>query len=159
MTEYKYRISRLTNKFYLDHPDPPYREILKKHNRPYNCLLIQAHSDSFICIPYRTEIHHDYAYKFSSSIRSKKHNSGLDYTKIIIVSNTDYICSDTVLIDKEEYIETVRNIDRILSEASRYVMDYSDHVKGTKLLHPAEFRRRYTYSTLPYFHRELHINI
>ena len=51
-----YQILRLTEHFYNAYPNPPYREVLKKNQRAYNCLLFQTHYDFFICIPYRTEM-------------------------------------------------------------------------------------------------------
>ncbi|MED9972286.1 MAG: hypothetical protein UE790_06615, partial [Lachnospira sp.] len=48
---------------------------MKKNQRAYNCLLFQTHYDFFICIPYRTEIHHPYAFHFSKTKRSKAHKS------------------------------------------------------------------------------------
>ncbi len=39
---FDYQVLNLTNQFYTDYPNPPYKEILKKNNRPYNCLLIQS---------------------------------------------------------------------------------------------------------------------
>ena len=71
-----YQILRLTEHFYNAYPDPPYREVLKKNQRAYNCLLFQTHYDFFICIPYRTEIHHPYAFHFSKTKRSKAHKLG-----------------------------------------------------------------------------------
>lgn len=40
-----YQILRLTEHFYNAYPDPPYREVLKKNQRAYNCLLFQTHYD------------------------------------------------------------------------------------------------------------------
>jgi hypothetical protein len=82
-----YQILNLTDNFHNDYPNPPYVEILKKKQRPYNCLLFQSHYDYFICIPYRSEITHAYAYHFKNSARSRQRKSGLDYTKIVIYSN------------------------------------------------------------------------
>lgn len=84
VTECDYQILKLTDLFFLSYPNPPYKEILKKQRRAYTCLLFQTHYDYFICVPYRSEISHNYSYKFSKSKRSKNHKSGLDYTKIII---------------------------------------------------------------------------
>lgn len=69
---------------YDDYPNPPYKEIVRKDTRPYNCLLIQSCYEYFICIPYRSHIKHRYAYKFKNSIRSKRKDSGLDYSKIVL---------------------------------------------------------------------------
>lgn len=78
------RIVCLTELFYKAYPSPPYVEILKKSKRAYSCLSIQISHEYFVCIPYRTDIPHKYAYHFRQSKRSILHRSGLDYTKIIL---------------------------------------------------------------------------
>ena len=69
---FDYQVLNLTQQFYNDYPDPPFAEILRKRNRPYNCLLIQSHHGYFICIPYRSNINHKYAFRFKNSIRSQR---------------------------------------------------------------------------------------
>ena len=91
LPENDYHILKLTDAFYQTYPNPPYREILKKKQRAYNCLLFQSHYNYFICIPYRSEISHKYAFHFSHTARSRKHKSGLDYSKIVIIEKTEYI--------------------------------------------------------------------
>ena len=113
----------------------------------------------FICIPYRSEITHSFAYLFKKSIRSKKHKSGLDYTKILIVNKTEYLDHKDALIDKDEFNETIKNLDKIKKDALEYVENYISHMKGIKPMHPAEFKRKYGFSTLQYFHKELGLNI
>lgn len=49
---FDYQVLNLTDKFFDNYPDPPYKEIVRKNNRPYNCLLLQSHYGYFICIPY-----------------------------------------------------------------------------------------------------------
>ena len=151
------QILKLTDAFYDAYPNPPYREILKKRARAYNCILFQTHYDYFICVPYRTEISHDYAYKFTSSMRSISHNSGLDYTKIVIINKKEYIGDIDALIDQDEYVETMTNLRRIKREALRFVEDYVLHMKGLQPLSTQEFQRRYRFSPLKYFHIELGI--
>ncbi|MGN0291121.1 MAG: type III toxin-antitoxin system TenpIN family toxin [Lachnospiraceae bacterium] len=153
-----YQILKLTDIFYRAYPNPPYIEIMKKDGRAYNCLLFQTHYDYFICIPYRTEIIHNYAYHFKKSVRSKKHKSGLDYTKIVIINNLDYIDSKDAFVDKDEFNETMIHLEKIKREALEFVEDYVQHIEETKILHPAEFKRRYRFSSLKYFHKELGIN-
>ncbi len=144
--------------YFLNHiPIPPYKEILKKKERAYTCLLFQTHYDYFICVPFRTEISHKYAYKFNNSKRSKKHNSGLDYTKILIISDTKYLDNKDAIIDKDEYNETVVHIEKIKQDALDFVEDNLKHVRGEAMLHKKEFGRRYNYSTLKYFHKEMGI--
>ena len=81
--------------------------------------------------------------------------SGLDYTKMVVISNYAYIDSDSAVVDDDEYIETVQNIKRIARQAQRFVEDYILHEKKVNLLNPAEYDRRYRFSPLKYFHKEL----
>ena len=152
-----FQILRLTDDFFNSYPNPPHKEILKKNARAYKCVLFQTHYDYFICIPYRTEISHKYAYHFKSSARSTLHKSGLDYTKIVIINKTKYIDNKDALIDQDEYKETMIHSNQIMHEALCFVEDYVAHLKNEQLLHPKEFARRYTYSPLKYFHNELGI--
>ena len=157
LPENDYQILKLTDDFYKAYPNPPYKEILKKKQRAYNCLLFQTHYNYLICIPYRTEISHPYAFHFTTTVRSKAHRSGLDYSKIVIIAKTDYIGSTDAIIDKDEFNETMVNLERIKKEAIEFVEDYVEHVKGIKQLHKKEFCRRYGFSPLKYFHKELGI--
>ena len=157
LPENDYQILKLTDLFYQHYPNPPYIEILKKQKRAYNCLLFQTHYNYFICIPYRSEITHSFAYLFKKSKRSKKHKSGLDYTKILIINKTEYMDNQDALIDNDEYTETVKNLDKIKREALKYVEDYVTYMQKRKTIHPAEFKRKYGFSTLQYFHKELGI--
>ena len=157
LTENDYQILKLTPQFYKDHPDPPYHEILKKKQRAYNCLLFQSHFDYYICIPYRSEIAHPYSFRFRKTQRSKAHRSGLDYTKIVIITKSEYIDNKTALIDKDEFKETVKHLEKIKKEALLFVEEYVQQISGKGKMDPREFDRRYNYSTLPYFHEELGI--
>ncbi len=157
LPENDYQILKLTDKFYRTYPNPPYKEILKKGHRAYNCLLFQTHYHYFICIPYRTEISHPYAFHFTTTARSKMHKSGLDYSKIVIITETSYIDSEDAIIDKDEFKETMVHLERIKKEALMFVEDYVLHMSGTKILHQREFDRRYSLSPLKYFHKELGI--
>lgn len=42
LPENDYQIIRLTPKFYLDYPNPPFTELEQKENRHYTCLLFQT---------------------------------------------------------------------------------------------------------------------
>ncbi len=155
LPENDFQISKLTDNFYNTYPNPPYVEILKKKQRAYNCILFQTHYGYFICVPYRTEVSHKYAYHFKNSARSIMHKSGLDYTKIVIITDTRFIDTQDALIDKDEYNETMVNLEKIKEEALVFVEEYVSHMKGEQLLHPKEFKRRYSFSPLKYFHVEM----
>lgn len=157
MVDFDYQVLHLSPKFYRDYPSDKYKEILDKDNRSYNCLLIDTKTDYYICIPYRSEIKHKNAYKFSGTLRSRSHKSGLDYSKIIIVQNEEYLSNSIALVDNDEYNETVMHIDQIVNESNEYVDKYIAHCNGTNILHNREFSRNYQFSTLKYFHKELGI--
>lgn len=157
LPENDYQILKLTDDFYNIYHNTQYIEILKKRERAYNCILFQSHYGYFICIPYRTEISHKYAYHFKYSLRSKMHKSGLDYTKIVIITDIRFIDTQDALIDKDEYNETMINLGKIKTEALAFVEEYVLHIKGEQLLHPKEFKRRYSFSSLKYFHEEMGI--
>ncbi len=154
---FDYQVLNLTSQFYSNYPDPPYTELMRKGTRPYNCLLIQTSYDYFICIPYRSYINHKYAYKFKRSIRSKIANSGLDYTKIVIIKNADYITNVDAVIDSDEYKETRDNIAYIKKDAQEYILEYIKYIRGTSTKDKQELQRAYQFSTLKYFHNELGI--
>lgn len=155
---FDYQVLNLTEKFYNDYPNPPYKEIVRKDKRPYNCLLIQSHYGYFICIPYRSHVNHKYAYKFKYSARSRRTNSGLDYTKIVIVKNSEYIGVSDAVVDTDEYRETRSNIEYIKNDAQSYIDDYTEFISNKSVKYDArKFQRVYGFSTLKYFHNELEI--
>ena len=152
-----FQVLKLTDAFYEDYPTPPFTEILRKRQRAYDCLFLQADDDVLVCIPYRSHITHSNAFYFKKSVRSRKSRSGLDYSKAVIIHNVEYISKENAVIDQDEFIETVENIDRIRSEMSQFIEGYCSHISGKKVLHEKEFKRRYGYSPIKYFHRELNM--
>jgi len=130
--EFDFQILKLTDAFYEAYPNPPFTEILKKKQRAYDCLLLQTERDYFICIPYRSQISHSNAFYFKKSVRSRRSQSGLDYSKAVVIQNAEYIGKEDAVIDHD-----------------------CDHVGGKRLLHEKKFARRYKYSPLRYFHKEL----
>ncbi len=157
--QFDYQVLNLTQQFYNDYPNPPYKEIVRKDTRPYNCLLIQSHYGYFICIPYRSHVNHKHAYKFKNSARSRRTNSGLDYTKIVIVKNSNYIGTVDAIVDTDEYKETRDNIEYIKKDSQTYIENYVQYMNGeTTKYDKREFQRTYGFSTLKYFHKELGIS-
>lgn len=156
---FDYQVLNLTDEFFIDYPSPPYKEIIRKNNRPYNCLLVQSRYDYFICIPYRSHINHKYAFKFKKSICSRRVNSGLDYSKIVIIEKSKYIGTVDAIVDQDEFNETRDNIEYIKNDAQKYIDNYVEGIKGNAAKYDKkEFERVYRYSTLPYFHDELGLN-
>ena len=155
--QYDVEVLRLSNKFYSTYPQAQYPELLQKSERPYACLLINLR-EYYICIPYRTHIDHTNSYRFKYSVRAKHNKSGLDYSKMAIINNSVFIDKIPTLIDKDEYNETMINIEKIVSSSLKYIDTYINHLNGIEKIHEKEFLRKYKYSTLPYFHKELRIN-
>ena len=150
--EYIAQIYSLSSLFYADYPNNRYPEIAFKKGRPYTCLLIEYMEDLFICVPFRSHVNHKYAYHFKNSARSRQSRSGLDYTKAVLIRNTDYLDTTTpAVVDQDEYKEAVMNMPRIVREVFEYISDYKDDLNGKKQLHPREKARRYGMSALPYF--------
>ena len=150
--EYDSQVYLLSAQFIADYPPTQYPEIMHKQGRPYACLLIDTHDGFFICVPFRSSIGHGNAFLFTDTARSKRTRSGLDYSKIAIIKNGDYIDSQTAaVVDKDEYNELMQHLPKIVREANDYVDTYIAHVNGSSPLHPREYARRYQYSTLPYF--------
>ncbi len=153
---FDYEIRELTTTFYLAYPSSKYSEIVTKNIRPYDVAVFDTPEDFYICIPFRSYIRHSYCYHFKHSMRSQVKQSGLDYTKIVIVKNESYIGKCTV-VDNDEAKELRMNAVNIHKDALKYVNGYINHLKGTKILASEEFNRRYKYTTLSYFHAELGI--
>lgn len=152
MMEYTGDIYSLSAQFFADYPDSQYPEITRKQGRPYSCLLIEYFDDLFICIPFRSHVPHPYAYHFKTSARSRRSSSGLDYTKSVLIKNSDYLdTTSSATVDQDEYKETMVNLPRIVQEVFDYISDYRDNLNNIKQLHPREWQRRYGRSTLPYF--------
>lgn len=149
--EYLAEIHSLSARFYADYPQTQYPEIAQKQSRPYSCLLIEYMDDLFLCIPFRSHVRHKYAYHFKHSARSRRSQSGLDYTKIVLIKNNAYLDPAPAVVDQDEYKETMLHLPRIVQEAYAYLSDYKDDLNGTRKLHPREWQRRYGMSTLPYF--------
>ncbi|MBQ8133091.1 MAG: hypothetical protein IJ192_01560 [Clostridia bacterium] len=151
--EYDIDVYLLSAKFALDYPKTEYPELMLKNGRPYSCLIIDMHEDYFICIPFRSHISHDNAYIFHETIRSRHTRSGLDYSKVVLIKDNDYIDSSrTVVVDQDEFTEAQRNMERIVSDITEYIDNYINHISGSTVLHPREFNRKYKFSTLKYFH-------
>ena len=125
----------LFDSFYNTYDPSCCPEILQKSNRAYNIAVFNSHKGYYVCVPFRSNITHKYAYRFKKSKRSKYNKSSVDYKKMIIIRNLDYIDDDNIaVIDKDEYI---------------------DYKTGKQNISKQEAKRRYEFSSLQYFHKEL----
>lgn len=83
--------------------------------------------------------------------------SGLDYTKIVLIKDADYLDNQKAIVDQDEFKETIKHLPTIVSEVNAYIDTYINHVKGISPLHPRDYDRKYKYSTLQYFHDIMNI--
>ena len=79
------KIVFLTNTFYQDHPNPPFKEIEQKQNRPYIVFLVEIEGHTW-AIPFRSHIRHGHAFFTDAA-----NKCGIDYSKAVVVDNPQYI--------------------------------------------------------------------
>ena len=151
-----FNVCHLSPEFSNAYSADMYPELMLKTKRPYCCLFINLGIYQ-VCIPYRSNILHKYAYMFNKSARSANKKSGLDYSKVVIITKLEYLDVKQAVVDQDEYRETRDNIQKIVDGITLYIDEYVGHMKGKKILHCREFDRKYKYSTLKYFHSELGI--
>lgn len=153
--DYIIEVCHLSESFFEDYPSEKYPEIAyNKSGRPYSCLMIETHDNYLICIPFRSHIKHKQSYMFKNTQRSKVAESGLDFSKIILIDNPKYIISGAV-VDNDEYVEMMQNCSKIVSKTHTYINTYVQHITKEKELNPRTFERKYKYTTLKYFHNLL----
>lgn len=97
-----------------------------KDKRPYGCLLIKTHNDYYICVPFRSHIHHKNAFLFKNTERSKADSSGLDYSKTVLIRPEDYdkYLIENAVVDTDEYKAVRINIYKIEKQISKYIEGY-----------------------------------
>ncbi len=145
-----YKINFLSADFYNEYTSELYPEIEHKENRPYVVVLIKIHENTF-AVPFRTNIKHDNCYKFKTSTRPTNSITGIDFTKAVIINDSKFI-GDAARINDKEYLELDSNYFIIISRFTKYVEGYIEHMKGKTNPYKA---KRYQYTTLKYFHKEL----
>jgi hypothetical protein len=147
-------LRKLTKEFYKDYPHDKYPEMESKLGRPYVVLLLEINGIKF-AIPLRTNIRHNYCYKFKTSDRQTNSTTGIDYSKAIVISNNRYLGEVTDINDKE-YLELQEKAFFIINKFKKYVSDYIEFKKNGGNEYVA---KRYKYSTLNYFDSTLLKNV
>ena len=151
-TKKEYKLNYLTAKFYQKYNSTDYPEIENKDYRPYIVMLVKIEDNTF-AIPFRTNVRHNNCYKFKNSTRQTDSITGLDYTKAVIVNDSTYIGLEARINDRE-YTELNDSYGFILSQFRSYVRGYIEFKNGKTSHYNI---RRYRYTTLQYFHKELGI--
>lgn len=152
--KYKYNIYELSDEFYKYYNANDYPELLRKKDRPYSVFLLKYSNNIMIAIPFRTNINHSNGYIFNTD--SHGINSGIDYSKLVIIKEQKYLGS-LAIVDSNEFKELTKKSNIIIKQAVNYVNNYCEHINGLKVMSKKNFFRKYGYSTLKYFHNELNI--
>jgi protein AbiQ len=147
-----YKINYLSQDFFIKYNSVSYPEIENKVNRPYMVLLVKIDSNTF-AIPFRTNVKHKACYCFKNTSRDTSSNTGLDYSKAVIVNEAKYI-GNPAFIDSKEFIELNSKYHFIIKQFTAYVNGYKKYVAGQLNKFDS---RKYKFSTLQYFHSELGI--
>lgn len=149
------KIKKLKNEFFLNYPQHLYPEIEQDIMRPY-ILLVFSVNNLYLCAPFRTNINHSNSFLFRNSVRSITNKSGIDYSKIIILNDLNYLEGNQV-VDQDEYNEVAKNFQKIKNEIFKYIDLYVNHYKRIHILHKRQYDRLFRYTTLKYFHNMLNI--
>lgn len=152
--DFDYQIRLLSEKFFNDYPNKKYPEITLKERRAFNFFIFETKYDYYIAVPFRSKISHKNAYLFKNSKRSRITKSGIDYSKMLIIKNPEYISGEGY-IDKDEFNEFEKNIKEIAEKSLKYLDDYIKNYSNPK--DKKSFERKYKYTTLKYFHKELNL--
>jgi len=147
-----FEIRFLSEKFFGKYIPSLFSEIENKKNRPYYVMILDINGNKF-ALPFRTNIRHDFCYKFSSSGRPTESITGIDFTKAVIVNDPEYI-GEPARIDDTEY--NILLIDRhiVNKDFRAYLNGYIRFVKNNRSVRNFP---QYRYTSLKYFHKELGI--
>lgn len=152
MNDRLFDIRRLSRDFYIDYDGNRFPEILRKIDRPYIVIIVKIDSNIF-AIPFRTNIRHKSGFKFTRTCRDTRSVTGLDFSKSVIVNDSRYIGEETT-IDNLEYTDLNNQIKFIIQRFTTYINGYKRYAASEL----NEFEsRKYKYTTLKYFHKELGI--
>ena len=145
-----YTLNKLSDDFYLDYPTEDFPEIAQKKNRPYVVLLIKIENYNF-ALPLRTNLRHNFGYKFSNTGRKTLSSTGIDFSKAVLIDNAKYI-GEQARIDNKEYLELSKKYYFIINKFKKYLEGYIKYVKDGG----DEFTaKKYQFCTLKYFHKQL----
>lgn len=144
-----YELHYLSQAFYDKYTKNDYPEIEMKPSRPYMVLLIKIENNVF-ALPMRTNIKHSSCYKFQYSSRPTDSITGIDFSKAV---DNSYI-GGPAEIDNKEYVELNDRIGFIIGKFKSYLKGYYRFASGKA----NEFQaKKYRFTTLKYFHKELGI--
>ena len=140
----------LSDKFYKDYPGEQYPELEQKRNRPYIQIVIEINGVRYAA-PLRSGIKHTYAFW-----TDKKNHCGIDFSKAVVISDEEYINSETVPYIRPNEFNALRGKDyKIKIKMIKYIEKYK---KAKQDLNKRVNQNIVRYSTLQYFEKEIGID-
>ena len=134
-----FRIAFLSESFYQDHPNPPFKEMEQKQNRPYIVFLIELEGHRW-AVPFRSHIRHRYAF-----FTDPENRCGIDYSKAVVVDKPEYIDEKTRPHLRPNEFEALRGNEYAVQKGfEKYLKLYKKAVRSG---HP-RYRSLVEYSTL-----------
>ena len=113
-------------------------------------MVVEIDGNKF-ALPLRTNIRHNYCYKFKNTGRDTQSSTGIDFTKAVIVNDEKYIGASTT-IDNKEYVELMNKFYFVIKKFRNYLQGYIDYRRNGGDDFTA---RKYQFTTLQYFENEL----
>ena len=140
------KLRQLTSSAYLSFSILP--EVLHKEERGYGLLEVKYEGMIF-AIPFRSNLNHKHGFK---TIFRNNEWCGLDYSKALIASPSDFQSIAFQPRDTAEYHKVKENKEKIESQFGKYVIKYIQTVNsGGNVFHKCG------HTTLINFHKELGI--
>ncbi|WP_438286562.1 type III toxin-antitoxin system TenpIN family toxin [Collinsella aerofaciens] len=119
------RIVFLSDSFYRDHPNPPFKEMEQKQNRPYIVFLVEIEGHIW-AIPFRSHIRHAYAF-----FTDPDNRCGIDYSKAVVVDRPEYINQQTRPHLRQNEFEALRGNEFAVQKGfEKYIKLYKKAVRS-----------------------------
>lgn len=119
------RIVFLSDSFYRDHPNPPFKEMEQKQNRPYIVFLVEIEGHIW-AIPFRSHIRHAYAF-----FTDPDNRCGIDYSKAVVVDRPEYIDQQTRPHLRQNEFEALRGNGFVVQKGfEKYIKLYKKAVRS-----------------------------
>ncbi|MFT4926220.1 MAG: hypothetical protein ACI8WB_002318 [Phenylobacterium sp.] len=125
------------------------KETMLKKERGYGVLPVKIKGVMF-AIPFRSNMNHKHGFK---TVFYKGIWNGLDYSKAIIIDESDLKSEAFKLRRNDEYLKVKKNKDKIQSQFEKYVNDYVSLASSGKEIKS----NRFGFTTLQNYHVELGI--
>ena len=109
------KIVFLTNSFYKDHPNPPFKEMEQKQNRPYIVFLVEIEGHTW-AIPFRSHIRHGHA--FFTDPENKKYGFDGWWFEINLLLTTG-----KPVIDMKDGVITSNLMSAEMERAENFMLD------------------------------------